>query len=273
MGQKCGSTAGSPTSGLVAAARQTGGRVVCIFPGPNELEVSGSELSNYLDCIEFVTGDPGQILWLLIATSIVTVQSIRRYKNRGSRSLLVVGYNGQHRVPLQDELGGHFLPIEEGLLVSKLAKNEVNGGVSSGKKSKWVVKMDKSTGENHVFRVTYPQHKVIQNLCHRAITRTKCQHKKTSAINQNQTKTRQSKSEKANHHKKHSSTRGSQFHFALNHAHVVTSPRENLEYKHAEGINVTLVSELSHCCILRSQVYFLEEHVNNPCLVTMVEKS
>ena len=166
-----GSTAGSTTLGLVAAARQTGGRVVCILPGPNELEVSRSELSNYSGCIEFVIGDPISLLtngykgadFVVVDCNINSHGAVlKAVQKREAQGLLFVGYNAQHRVPLGDKLGGHFLPIGEGLLVSKVAKNGVTGGGLSGKKSKWVVTVDKCTGEEHVFRVTCPQHKVIQ---------------------------------------------------------------------------------------------------------------
>ncbi|KAA8533831.1 hypothetical protein F0562_031348 [Nyssa sinensis] len=59
-----GSTAGcSTTLALVAAAYQTGGRVVCILPGLEELHLSKQALGNNASHVEFVTGDAQSLLF------------------------------------------------------------------------------------------------------------------------------------------------------------------------------------------------------------------
>lgn len=174
MMEVCGSTAGATTVALVAAAHQTGGRVVCILPGPKDLEASKSELACYSDRIEFVVGDPLTLLTNVYkGVDFVAVDcNIDGHKEIYKETLkdgshneggaLVVGYNAHWTVSTWNGLGGHFLPIGGGLLVSKVPKN--HGGISgpNGKRSKWIVKVDKCTGEEHVFRVTCPQQKVIQ---------------------------------------------------------------------------------------------------------------
>ncbi|GKE43871.1 putative S-adenosyl-L-methionine-dependent methyltransferase [Tanacetum coccineum] len=55
----------------------------------------------------------------------------------------------------------HLLPIGEGLLLMRVAGKRDNGGAKSGsygggRRSRWVVKVDKCTGEEHVFRVRLP---------------------------------------------------------------------------------------------------------------------
>ncbi|KAK9758055.1 hypothetical protein RND81_01G203700 [Saponaria officinalis] len=165
MVEVCGSTSGPTTLGLVAAAQQTGGRVICILPGPNEVEISKSNMSRYLNRVEFVTGDPVTLLTSDYRTAnFVAVdcnvdshreifKAVKKIRVTGETGPFVVGYNAQKMVPLCGELGGHFLPIGEGLLVcDKVHKSH---GLSA-KKSRWIVKVDKFTGEEHVFRVTCP---------------------------------------------------------------------------------------------------------------------
>ncbi|KAL9228987.1 hypothetical protein vseg_004507 [Gypsophila vaccaria] len=165
MVEVCGSTSGPTTLGLVAAAQQNNGRVICILPGPKEVEISKSNMSRYLNRVEFVAGDPITLLtcdyrdanFVTIDCNIEGHKEIFKAvkKNRlvGEAGPFVVGYNAQKMVPLCGELGGHFLPIGEGLLVCDKVHKENGFGV---KKSKWVVKVDKLTGEEHVFRVTCP---------------------------------------------------------------------------------------------------------------------
>ncbi|XP_010692240.2 uncharacterized protein LOC104905399 [Beta vulgaris subsp. vulgaris] len=168
MVEVCGSTAGSNTLALVAAAHQTGGRVVCILPSQKELRTSKFELmSRYVNRIEFVTGDALSLLsneyksadFVTVDCNINCHEMIFKEAQNGG---IVVGYNAQHLVPSSNELGGHFLPIGEGLLVSKVPKRHDFRSSYNGKRSKWIVKVDKCTGEEHVFRITCPQQKIIQ---------------------------------------------------------------------------------------------------------------
>lgn len=170
MVEVCGSTAGPTTLALVAAAHQTGGRVVCILPGIKEVQVSKSELSGHLNLVELVIGDPHILLinqykdadFLVVDCRINDQEVI--FKTGQQNGALVMGYNAQHMVPSRKELG-HFLPIGEGLLVSNMPKTlstRGHGTAPTRKKSKWIVKIDKCTGEEHVFRVICPQQRIIQ---------------------------------------------------------------------------------------------------------------
>ncbi|XP_074270523.1 uncharacterized protein LOC141594332 [Silene latifolia] len=172
MVEVCGSTSGPTTIGLVAAAQQTGGKVICILPGPKEVQTSRSEMSRYLNRVEFVTGDPITLLtgdykdadFVTVDCNINGHKSIfkavKKDRTHVEDGPFVVGYNAQNMVPSCSELGGHFLPIGEGLLVcDKVHKDNGMRGFGSalgGKRSKWIVKVDKCTGEEHVFRVTCP---------------------------------------------------------------------------------------------------------------------
>ncbi|KAJ7962185.1 S-adenosyl-L-methionine-dependent methyltransferase [Quillaja saponaria] len=163
----CVGVAGSTTLALVAAAHQTGGRVVCISCGLKELEASKRALGHYAHSVEFVRGDPKLLLskkykgadFVLVDCDVndakrVIVAAHEGAKNNGG---LVVGYNALHRgSSWWRELKTHFLPIGEGLLVTKIDPNHVkliNGEVGHRKRSRWIVKIDKCTGEEHVFRI------------------------------------------------------------------------------------------------------------------------
>ncbi|KAL0299411.1 UNVERIFIED_CONTAM: hypothetical protein Sradi_6600900 [Sesamum radiatum] len=120
----CADAADSTALALVAAAHQTGGRVVCIVSGANELQLSKETMSESADDIEFVIGNAEN----LVANGVVELP----------------GFDA------------HLLPIGDGLLVSRVAVKAENGrcGGGAGKiRSRWVVKVDKYTGEEHVFRV------------------------------------------------------------------------------------------------------------------------
>lgn len=162
----CSSIAVSRTLALVAAARQTGGRVVCILSGViGDIDASKKSLGRYANCIEFVKGDAKKLLmgdykgadFVLIDCNI----DIDGHKNvfraakesvmHGSGAGVIVGYNA---LPKGSWRGykTHFLPIGEGLLVTRIGENSDVGG--GQKRSRWVVTVDKCTGEEHVFRVT-----------------------------------------------------------------------------------------------------------------------
>lgn len=168
----CASVAGSTTLALVAAAHQTRGRVVCILSGLDELHASKKALGYYANCVEFVVGDARTLLlddhykgadFVLIDCHISEHRGVflAAKKNARHDGALVVGYNALHKGSWwSDQLKTHFLPIGEGLLVTRIAAtNVVDGGP---KRSRWVVKVDKCTGEEHVFRITSPQRKQIE---------------------------------------------------------------------------------------------------------------
>ncbi|XWS37708.1 hypothetical protein CRYUN_Cryun19dG0068100 [Craigia yunnanensis] len=81
---------------------------------------------------------------------------------RKRNGALVVGYNAFSKGSWRSSGSKtQLLPIGEGLLVTRIAaKAKIDGGF--GRKSKWVVKVDKCTGEEHVFRVRFPQGKGVE---------------------------------------------------------------------------------------------------------------
>lgn len=158
----CGGAADSTAVALVAAAQQTGGRVVCILRDEDELSSSQATLGANSTNIEFVTGDASKLLSNIYTESdfvaidcnlesheeiISGLQEKARVHNNRT---IVVGYNAfckesWKKSPLRTQL----LPIGEGLLVTRIAANK--------SKSNWVVTVDKCTGEEHVFRVRSSQ--------------------------------------------------------------------------------------------------------------------
>lgn len=158
----CASIAGSTTLALVAAAHQTGGHVVCILSKLDELHASKNDLGSYANRVEFVIGDACTLLlddykeadFVLIDCDVSDHKEVFLAAQKGSKhekKALIVGYNALHKGSYWwSELKTHFLPIGEGLLVTRMVANG-NGGQ---KRSRWVVAVDKCTGEEHVFRIT-----------------------------------------------------------------------------------------------------------------------
>ncbi|XP_022141190.1 uncharacterized protein LOC111011646 [Momordica charantia] len=176
---------------LAAAAVQTGGRVVCIVPRQEDLHVSQTILSH--DGIEFVVGEAENLIkihytdadFVVIDCNLeghvgilgaVRSRSRRRPKPQsqiggGGGGTVVVGFNALSNNNNDNKgCGGwsggtHILPIGEGVVVTRVAAESwkngggIVGGSGSGRRrrSQWVVKVDKWTGEEHVFRVTVPQ--------------------------------------------------------------------------------------------------------------------
>ena len=170
----CANVTSSTALALAAAAHQTGGRVVCILPGLEELQ-SSTEFLGLGSChIEFVIGEAQALLlkeykesdFVLIDCHLENHEEILRAVQAGGNpnGALVIGYNafgkGSWRV---NGSKTQLLPIGEGLLVTRIgAKARVNNGDCGGKRSRWVVKVDKCTGEEHVFRVRFPHGKRIE---------------------------------------------------------------------------------------------------------------
>ncbi|KAG8381468.1 hypothetical protein BUALT_Bualt06G0125000 [Buddleja alternifolia] len=151
----------STTLALVAAAQQTGGKVICILPGANELQLSKDILGqNNAENIKFVIGNAQNVLeneyreadCIVIDCNLTNCEGILKTAKGFGRNVMVLGYNAFWRC---QGLDGHLLPIGEGLLVSRVAAPPKSGRSygGSGKKSRWVVKVDEFTGEEHVFRV------------------------------------------------------------------------------------------------------------------------
>lgn len=170
---------------LAAAAGQTGGRVVCIIGRQEDLHVSQAIIGveSYDHRIEFVVGEAEKLIktqyrevdFVLIDCNLeghVAVLEAVRSRRDNQSATVVVGFNAMSK-----RCGGgagwsggsttHLLPIGKGLMVTKVAAEVSNSGdygrrMRRRSQSQWVVKVDKCTGEEHVFRVRLPQGKVIQ---------------------------------------------------------------------------------------------------------------
>ncbi|KAG6754408.1 hypothetical protein NC652_030174 [Populus alba x Populus x berolinensis] len=170
----CASAAATTSLALVAAAHQTGGRVVCILPGHQELQLS-KKILGYDAChVEFVIGEAQSLLlthyseadFVLIDCNLenheAILGSVQATKKRNGA--VVVGYNAFSKGSWRS--GGsktQLLPIGGGLLVTRIAAGaKIADARGYGKRSHWVVKVDECTGEEHVFRVRFPQGKQIE---------------------------------------------------------------------------------------------------------------
>ncbi|KAK3195011.1 hypothetical protein Dsin_026321 [Dipteronia sinensis] len=112
MVMACSNVAVSTALALVAAAHQTGGRVVCILSGLNNanIQVSKEALGPHANCIEFVAGDAQRLLmdheeykcadFVLIDCNLDDHKGAFRAakectSNHGGG--LIVGYNALHK--------------------------------------------------------------------------------------------------------------------------------------------------------------------------------
>ncbi|KAK8487288.1 hypothetical protein V6N13_093441 [Hibiscus sabdariffa] len=164
MVMTCAGVAGSTALALIAAARQTGGKVVCILNSLDDYVASKNALGNYGASLSFVIGDAKRLLndyrtadFMLIDCNINDHKEVLEAAKHGGA--LIVGYNALHKGPCWnvEEYKTHFLPIGEGLLVIRKAATSKAGDASNSRRtSRWVVKIDKWTGEEHVFRITSP---------------------------------------------------------------------------------------------------------------------
>ncbi|KAI8540304.1 hypothetical protein RHMOL_Rhmol09G0252500 [Rhododendron molle] len=169
----CAGAADSTALALVAAAHQTGGRVVCILPRPDQLRLSKEALGSNASHVEFVIGEAQNLLsndyleadFAVIDCNLGNHEDIIRamHAGRERKGSIVVGYNAFCSGSWQwSGMRVQLLPIGGGLLVTRIPANEKvkNGSSASGcGKSHWVVKVDRCTGEEHVFRVRSPHGK------------------------------------------------------------------------------------------------------------------
>ncbi|MED6144172.1 hypothetical protein PIB30_013058 [Stylosanthes scabra] len=190
----CAGAAGSTALALVAAANQTGGRVICIVNNHQNLIASKTSLGISAQRVQFMVRESQELMvnhtldsadFLLIDCNLDSHQEILKKvhggnNNNNNGTVVVVGYNA---FSCKDSCwfgsrNTQLLPIGEGLLVTKFgtgSNNVINSPKYGGgnrlmmmnrvnsNKSRWVVKVDKCTGEEHVFRVRFPpQGKVIQ---------------------------------------------------------------------------------------------------------------
>lgn len=173
------SRASSSTIALAAAARQTGGKLVCILPEP-VLDESKEVINNsgLKDQVEFRTEDPSQLLpsYENIDFSFVDCkdESYAKLLNlldvNPMRSVVVAnnlvgdrkGLGGCVRRKDDGKVAVRSVkhPIGKGMEVTMISKNDetdkrlVRGQHSRERnKSKWVAKFDKESGEEHIFRI------------------------------------------------------------------------------------------------------------------------
>ncbi|KAF2315745.1 hypothetical protein P3X46_023698 [Hevea brasiliensis] len=165
----CASSATSTVLALVAAAYQTGGRVICILRDHKELQMSRHVLGLDACHIEFAIGVAQNLLltkysgadFVLIDCNLENHEGILGavQASRKRNGAVVVGYNAFTKGSWWSSGSKtQLLPMGEGLLVTRIAASAKIGKRSSH----WVVKVDKCTGEEHVFRVRFPQGKQIE---------------------------------------------------------------------------------------------------------------
>ncbi|KAK4718387.1 hypothetical protein R3W88_016725 [Solanum pinnatisectum] len=167
----CAGAADSTTLALVAAAQQTGGRVICILHEFDKLNPLIEFLQHNAMHVEFVSGDAKTLLvndykradCVVIDCNINNCEGIFKTARRiGGNNAIVLGYNALRMGSWKCEsFNAHLLPIGEGLLVTIMTRKGSDFAVSE-KKSRWIVKVDQCTGEEHVFRVRSPHGKPLE---------------------------------------------------------------------------------------------------------------
>ncbi|KAK4340842.1 hypothetical protein RND71_039343 [Anisodus tanguticus] len=158
----CAGAADSTTLALVAAAQQTGGRVICILRKFDKINPSIEFLRNNAMHVEFVIGDAKTLLvneykradCIVIDCNLNNCEGILKTARRiGGNNAIVLGCNALRMGSWRCQgFNAHLLLIGEGLLVTRMTGKASDFGIS-GKKNRWIVKVDKCTGEEHVFRV------------------------------------------------------------------------------------------------------------------------
>ncbi|CAL5185034.1 unnamed protein product [Lathyrus oleraceus] len=171
--------ADSTTLALIAAANQTNGNVICIVPNNEDLIASKNFLGVAANQVELMVGKEAQGLdvvnkgdFVVIDCNLVNHEEIVELVQIGDgnkkKGVVVVGYNafGCKGCWKSCVSKTQLLPIGEGLLVTRFGENNAispkfGSGLSKSVQSRWIVKVDKCTGEEHVYRIRLPQRKVI----------------------------------------------------------------------------------------------------------------
>ncbi|XP_058103596.1 uncharacterized protein LOC131247188 [Magnolia sinica] len=167
------------TIALAVAARQTGGRLVCIVPEAQALPELKQSIkdSGLKDIVEFKVGDP---LELLLEYKNIDFSLVDCKTHNYSALLQLLDVNPRRSVVVANNLvggrkglGGHMSgmmgavrsmkhPIGKGMEVTMIGKSDEFGKrerkagverVRTPRKSNWIVKVDEVSGEEHIFRV------------------------------------------------------------------------------------------------------------------------
>ncbi|KAL3743639.1 hypothetical protein ACJRO7_018844 [Eucalyptus globulus] len=175
------------TIALAAAARHTGGKLVCIVPEPVLAESKRVIKDTGLkDMVEFKTGNPFELLpkYKNIDFSLVDCNSehnadlLKLLDVNPSKSVVVAnnlvgktkGLEGHVKgVPNEVAVRSTKHPIGEGMEVTVIKKADEpqkndgsgggndheaeEGGPAKTKNSRWIVRVDAKSGEEHIFRV------------------------------------------------------------------------------------------------------------------------
>ncbi|XP_031495651.1 uncharacterized protein LOC116261158 [Nymphaea colorata] len=174
------------TIALAAAARQTGGRLVCILPEPMTLNGRSTRMireSGLKDMVEFKVGDPFELVpkYENIDFSLVDCGSddniglFKLLDVNPRRSVVVAdnlgrGRRGMGKYVMKGVMKGKVVrtvthPIGREMEVTKIGRKDEfetcrerrGPGAPTwklgGRKSKWVVRVDEESGEEHIFRV------------------------------------------------------------------------------------------------------------------------
>lgn len=160
---------------LVAAAHQSGGRVISVSRDSEELETRKRSLGPYSQYVEFVIGEASTLLrtglkdgdFVLVDCKSSGYESVLRASRMGLKALVVgynaldVGRNSNSSTWFSNGFKTHFLPIGGGLMVSRSSeqgsKSQKDGNCREKKKSCWVVRVDELTGEEHAYRIVSPR--------------------------------------------------------------------------------------------------------------------
>lgn len=166
---------------LVAAAHQTGGRVVCILPETLKQEeaIFDESYNKQVECVigeaqTLIVNEYSQADFVLVDCNLesyeMILKAVQRVALAGGRKkegVIVLGYNAFSAGSWRSGWGGvemkaatQLLPIGGGLLITRVA-GKARGGCGFGRKGSWVVKVDEVTGEEHVFRVRPTYGKVL----------------------------------------------------------------------------------------------------------------
>ncbi|KAL0294774.1 UNVERIFIED_CONTAM: hypothetical protein Sradi_6869100 [Sesamum radiatum] len=162
----CSGAADSTTLALVAAAQQTGGRIVCILRGVEELNSSKVSLGTNASHVEFVVGDAEHLLlniykesdFIAVDCNLENQEAIisaLQVRVRNQNNTIVLGYNAFCKESWRNSTRTQLLPIGDELLLIRAA-------AARKSKSNWIVKVDKCTGEEHVFRVRSSVGRVVR---------------------------------------------------------------------------------------------------------------